>query len=178
MLVIDAFDRDFAGVRRRVDYRTAIEELRETADAASGDRYVPLRRRVVPTWGAGGNCQDWGVDFLDALVAACPPGAAPLNVRLVVDELSLYIRMNIRSTSFETLVLQGRRMGISLVVATQRTARVPIEMRSEITNFVMFNATLKRDLETYEDFGWPEAESEAPTLKRGECYVVDAGMPE
>jgi hypothetical protein len=69
-------------------------------------------------------------------------------------------------------------MGISLVLATQRTMRVPVELRSEITDFVAFNATLDADKEVYQEFGWENAYEEAHTLKRGECYYIDQGMPE
>jgi hypothetical protein len=186
ILVLDPFDKDFAGVRRRVDYHAALAELRETADEGAGrNHYVPIRRRIVPDWGSldtsakfSGNCRDYADRFLADLVSACPPGAPPLNVRLVLDEISLYVGRSIRGTAFETLVLQGRRMGISLLVATQRTMRLPVEMRSEITDFVAFHAFMKGDLEVYEEFGIEDAETEAPQLQRGECFYVNTGMPE
>lgn len=181
LLILDPFDKDFAGTRRRVDYQQAFEELRATAD--EGDergRIVPLRRRVVPEWGHldpsakfSGNCRDYAENFMERLVALCPPGDPPLNILLVLDELSLYVGRQIRGTAFETLVLQGRRMGIRMLVATQRTNRFPIEMRSEVTDFVAFNATLRSDLEVYEEFGVPDG---AQFLKRGECFYVPMGM--
>jgi hypothetical protein len=113
---------------------------------------------------------------MDALVAACPPGSPPLNLRLVLDELSLYVGTTIRGTSFETLVLQGRRMGISMVLATQRAMRIPSEMRSEVTAWLCYHASLERDREVYEEIGWEGAMEEAQTLRRGECFYVDTGM--
>jgi hypothetical protein len=186
LLVLDPFDKDFAGIRRRLDYRRAIAELRETADkGAQSDRYIPQRRRIVPEWGHldpeakfKGNCRDYADRFMEAVVEACPTGAPPLNIRLVLDELSLYVGRNIRGTAFETLVLQGRRMGVSMIVATQRTMRIPIEMRSEVTEMLCFHAHLRGDVETYEEFGWEEAETEAKTLRKGECYYINTGMPE
>lgn len=182
ILILDPFDKDFPGTRRRLDYQVALQELRQTADegAERGDRFVPLRRRVVPDWGYldpsakfSGNCRDYAERFMEALIAACPPGEAPLNILLVLDELSLYVGRQIRGTAFETLVLQGRRMGIRTIVVTQRTNRFPIEMRSEVTEFVAFNASLRQDLEVYEEFGVPEG---AQYLKRGECFYVPMGM--
>jgi hypothetical protein len=186
LLVLDPFDKDFVGVRRRVDYAEALAEFRETADrGAERGRYIPLRRRIVPSWGHldpdakySGNCRDYAEKFMDAIVEACPPGAPPLNVRLVLDELSLYVGRNIRGTAFETLVLQGRRMGVSMIVATQRTMRIPVEMRSEVTDMLCFNASLEGDVEVYEEFGMVDAEEVAPSLKRGECYYIPTGMPD
>jgi DNA helicase HerA-like ATPase len=187
VLVLDPFDKDFAGIRRRENYEDALDEFRATADrenlSTDAGNYAPLRRRVVPDWGYldptakfRGNARDYADKFMESVVEHAPPGAPPLNLRLVLDELSLYVGRQIRGTAFETLVLQGRRMGVSLVVATQRTMRIPVEMRSEVTDFIAFNATLQSDLEVYEEFGVPDAYSQAPHLHRGECFYVPTGM--
>jgi hypothetical protein len=189
VLVLDPFNRDpphddFGSYRRRVDFQVAIDEFAATRGERPG-HYTALRRRVVPTWGHENpdnpkfrsNCRDYGIAFMDALVEACPPGSPPLNVRLVLDELSLYVGTTIRGSSFETLVLQGRRMGISMVLATQRAMRIPSEMRSEVTDWCCFHASLERDREVYEEIGWENAMDEAPTLGRGVCWYQETGMP-
>ena len=186
VLILDALDRDFKAYRRRLDYRDAIDEFSETRNPRG--HYIQMARRCVADWGgemAGpkfrANCRDYASGFFDALVDACPPGSAPINVRGVVDELSLAISANSKAfegSSLEAAVLQGRRMGISLVLATQRAMRIPSAIRSEITDFLCFNASLERDKEVYEEMGWPEAYEGAQQLRRGECYYINTGMPE
>lgn len=145
------------GFRKRLDYREAL------ADLAATDG--PCRRRVVPPIGNTANCRDFAVPFFMACIEELR------NCLLVIDELSLYCPSeNLRAAemkSLETLVLQGRRYGIRMVVACQRLNRIPGEFHSEATEIVVYQTTRPRDLRVLEDWGLDDAATVAPNWKLG-----------
>lgn len=169
VLVLDYhedFDRSVhggPGIRRRVQTAEALSDL-ESTDG-------PCRRRVVPTIGASGNCRDFAIDFFAECVERLR------NCLLVIDELSLYCPTeNLRNShmkSLETLLLQGRRYGIKMVVACQRLNRIPGEFHSEATEIVVYQTSRPRDLKVLEDWGFEDAREVAPKLKVGQCVILE-----
>jgi hypothetical protein len=159
ILILD-YHEDFPHVRKR-EWRQAI------ADLAATDG--PCRRRVVPPIGEASNCRDFAEEFFPAIVR----DGGPRNFRLVIDELSLYCPTeNLRAQhnkALETLILQGRRYGIGLVVACQRLNRIPGEMHSEATEILVFRTKRPRDLKVLEDWG---LEGDPTSLARGELYII------
>ena len=161
LLILDIHD-DYHRVMRRNDFRAALSDLQATEG--------PCRRRVVPPMEDGQNCTTFGDEFFPTLVKE-----KVRDFLLVIEEASAFCRStNIKGTALETIVLQGRHWGIRILAVAQRLNRIPGEFHSEATSILAFNTKRPRDCEILEEWGFDDAREVAPTLKKGECYLVES----
>jgi hypothetical protein len=64
-----------------------------------------------------------------------------------------YLTDNLRlDTEFETLWLQGRSLGVSLVCGTQRPVSIPLESFSQATHLFLFRENDKRNIDRMSEF--------------------------
>jgi hypothetical protein len=151
---------DYTLLRRRLDWKTALDDL----EATDG----PCRRRVVPPVGAGTNSVDFGEEFFPACVDRLR------NTFLVIEELTNYVSSTvIRGTALETLILQGRHYGVRILATCQRLNRIPGEFHSEATQIVVYNTRRPRDKKILVEWGYEDAIENAPLLEIGQCVVLD-----
>lgn len=154
VLVLDPFE-DFRAIRRRLTVERALEDLAEGK---------PCRRRIVPPF--GGDTKAWARSFF----AACR--AELRDCLLVLDEISLYSETK-APDDLEALLLQGRRIGVRTLLASQRLVTVPVEARSACTELVLFQQTGPLDLDQVERWtATKDAAEAAPKLGPWECLVV------
>jgi hypothetical protein len=152
VFALDPFE-DFHGLRRRVQLGDALDDM-----AAGG----PCRRRVVPPVHGS---RAWADVFF---------GLALERLRdclLVLDEITLWSEAR-ETEQLRALVLQGRRLGIRLAVACQRISLVPGVLLSECTELVLFNLRRPRDLVVVGEWAGPDVAEQVPTLRQGECVLV------
>ena len=164
VFVLDIHD-DYGRVRRRSDWRFALEEYAATDG--------PIRRRVVPEPEEGQTLADWGDAFFAEFERYAKEGDT--DGLLVVEELSTFVRStNVKGTPFEQIVMQGRHWGVRVLAVAQRLNRLPGELHSEATQIIAYRTIRPRDCEVLEDWGCREAREIAPTLQPGECYLVES----
>lgn len=152
LLALDYFD-DFRTVRRRVEVDDALSDLAEGG---------PCRRRLVPPLGA---TRDYAEQLFQKLIRQRVG-----DLLLVLDELTLASNSR-ESEALQTLILQGRRLGIRLAAGIQRIALTPDVMKSEVTELVIFRTTRPRDLETVADWTDRETAELSRKLQVGQCVV-------
>ena len=165
VLGLDPFG-DFRGLSWPTEDRTSSSEALE--DMAYYQRFC--RRRICPPFGA--SSRDWAEDFF----VECVDGEHPLtDALLVLDEITLWTLPR-ESAALQKLVLQGRRLGIRMVVCCQRVSLIPGVFLSECTDLVVFRMTRPRDLDVIDDWASSHHEGRlsdiAPRLDIGECVVV------
>lgn len=91
------------------------------------------------------------------------------EVRYLTDTLKL-------SNAFETLWLQGRSLGVSLVAGTQRPYSIPQEAFSQAVHFFFFRESERRNLERMSEFTGGDGELVKyvlPRLPRHEALYID-----
>jgi hypothetical protein len=161
VLILDIHD-DYDRVMRRSNFQDAIADFKATDG--------PCRRRVVPPMDDGQNCTTFGDEFFPAIVKSKAE-----NFLLVIEEASAFCRStNIKGTSLETLILQGRHWGIRILAVAQRLNRIPGEFHSEATSILAYNTKRPRDCIILEEWGFDDAREVAPTLSIGHCYLIES----
>lgn len=97
------------------------------------------------------------------------------NWCLYFDEVA-YLTKNLRlSTELETLWMQGRSLGISMVAATQRPVEVPL-IAYEANHLFLWRATDKRNIDTISEFTGVNksvARAVLPRLPRHEALYIN-----
>jgi hypothetical protein len=88
-----------------------------------------------------------------------------------------YLSQNLGlSTELETLWLQGRSMGVSMVVATQRPVSIPVLAFESATHLFLFRATDRTNIQRMSEFGGADVDLiryTVPRLPRYEVLYVD-----
>ncbi len=159
VLALDPFN-DFRAVRRAPDIETALQDL----DFGVGNE--PCRRRLCPPIG------DDSQSYADALFTAAIDGDPPLReCLLALDEMTLWSESR-ETVALRTLVLQGRRLGIRMLVACQRISLVPGVLLSECTELVIYRTTRPRDLDVLREWAGRDVSEMASKLTVGECMVL------
>jgi DNA helicase HerA-like ATPase len=148
---------DFPRLLKYPDWELALERLEE------GD---PARARFNP-FDQSQDTRAFGETFLRACVERLR------NAFLAIDEISLYSTgLSDRGSALETVTLQGRHYGIRSGMACQRLNRIPMDLRSQATEIVVFRTAAAPDLDVLKFWGGKELAEVAPTLERGECCVI------
>lgn len=91
------------------------------------------------------------------------------EIRYLTDNLKL-------GTEFETLWLQGRSLGVSIVCGTQRPVAVPLEAFSQAVHLFLFRENDRRNIERMSEFVAGDVELARyviPRLPRYEVLYVD-----
>jgi hypothetical protein len=160
VLMFDPFG-DFKSLRLRVDPFVALSEMHFERGA--------IRRRIQPpiTEESRGYATDVFAEMIDP-----SSDFSVRNVLLGLDEMSLWSTRN-ESATLATLILQGRRIGIRIIVGCQRIALVPGVMLSEMTTLILFKMTRPRDLETVAEWAGYEVAEMCPKLQIGQCLSVN-----
>jgi hypothetical protein len=150
------------------DFQTIVESP-SVEDALDDMAYwkTACRRRVVTPIGEDSH------DFAERVFADIVDGPVPLrNSLLVLDEITLHSEFRAKQ-SLKTLILQGRRLGIKMLVACQRLALIPDVMLSEATELVCFRFSRPRDLFVLETWSDRETAETCRQLTVGRCIVVE-----
>jgi hypothetical protein len=88
-----------------------------------------------------------------------------------------YLTQNLGlATELETLWLQGRSMGVSMVVATQRPVAIPVLAFESATHLFLFRATDRANIQRASEFGGADTEvvrHYLPRLPRYEVLYID-----
>ena len=143
------------------------------------------RRRVRPPIGAAGaagegGSREWADDAFRDLIDGREGSPALRRCLLVLDEITLWTGAHERQ-ALQTLVLQGRRLKLRMIVACQRIALVPGVLLSEATDLIVFKTTRPRDLDVLDEWGNSvrgrsgRAEGIADVASRmaiGECVAI------
>jgi energy-coupling factor transporter ATP-binding protein EcfA2 len=87
------------------------------------------------------------------------------EVRFIADQLKL-------KSDLDSLWLQGRAMGISLVAGTQRPAWVPLEMYSQATHLFLWQESDKRNLRRLGEIGGVDTDTIMRTVYNLPKYDV------
>lgn len=119
------------------------------------------RRRLEPPIGDGS--RDYAEDFFSSCVEDLE------DCLLVLDEITLWSGP-VASKALETLVLQGRRLGIRIIVACQRISLVPGVILAEATDIVLFHMSRPRDLKVAAEWSDKETASRLRALEIGQCF--------
>lgn len=158
VLVFDPFE-DFGSIIRSPTIDDALDDMAYWPSAC--------RRRIVPP--IGDDSQEYAEDVFAKIIE----GETPLrNCLLVLDEITLWSRFQ-AGQRLKTLILQGRRLGIKMLVACQRLALVPDVMLSEATELVAFQFSRPRDLEVLEKWSDRHTAELCRNLGTGQCVVVE-----
>lgn len=95
--------------------------------------------------------------------------------RTLGDELAA-----VRPEAFETIAKEGRKFGLTLLIATQRPGDIPGGVLSQMGSLVVHRLTEKRDQDHVADassFLDRQMAGALPTLMPGECLVLGSGLP-
>jgi hypothetical protein len=143
--------------------------LADSVDEALIDmEYWPgaCRRRIVPPIG------DDSMVYAEDVFSRIIEGGHPLrNALLCLDEISLWSQFQ-PTKRLKTLIQQGRRLGIKMLVASQRLADVPQTILSEATEIVAFRFTRPRDLEVLEKWSDSETRKACQSLPAYHCVLL------
>jgi hypothetical protein len=152
VLALDPF-ADLRGLRLCETPEDAVDELNEYPTAC--------RRRLEPP--IGDDSQEYAHDVFGLLI-----DEHVKNYLLVLDEVTLWTE-RVATKRLKTLCLQGRRLGVRLLVACQQLSLVPGIFLSEATDIVVFSTHRPRDLEVLEEWGGPELAEGANRLPEHEA---------
>jgi hypothetical protein len=156
VFALDPFN-DFPSIQRCFSVQEGFDDLEENA---------ACRRRFVPTINNGTR------PFGDAFFRRVFDSERGLrDCLLCLDEITLWSGSH-ETESLQKLILQGRRIGIRLLVACQRIQLVPQVMLSEMTHLVIFSTTRPRDLDVIEEWGGRSYSEIAPHLKVGQSLLL------
>jgi hypothetical protein len=136
VLALDPFS-DLRGIRLSNSPEEAVEDMEEYRTAC--------RRRLEPP--IGDDSREYADDLFQLLVES-----ELRDYLLVLDEVTLWTSRN-QTRALQTLVLQGRRLGVRILCACQQLSLVPGIFLSECTELVVFRTNRPRDLEVLEDWG-------------------------
>jgi hypothetical protein len=139
-----------------VDEDRAFEDLRHRA----------ARRSICPP--INRTSRDWATDFFERCIDELR------DCLLVLDEITLWSQVYTAGSPLEVIVLQGRRLGIRLIVISQKIALVPDVMKTEATDLVLFRTTRPTDLETAAKWTSPQVARRLRDLGMGECIHEEA----
>lgn len=88
-----------------------------------------------------------------------------------------YLTQNLGlATELETLWLQGRSLGVSMVVATQRPVSIPVLAFESATHLFLFRATDRANIQRASEFAAADADAiryTLPRLPRYEALYID-----
>ena len=159
VLAFDPFE-DFDGI---IESPTVEEAL-----ADMGHWTTACRRRVCPP------INDDTHEFADeAFSQIIGESETPLrNALLVLDEITLWSEYRAKR-ALKTLIFQGRRLGIRMLVASQRLALVPDAMLSEATHMVLFKFVRPRDLDVLANWTDEETAAICSNLSPHQCVYVE-----
>jgi hypothetical protein len=154
VLALDPFG-DFRGLMRTSSENAAIDLIQYA---------TACRRRLVPPIRGS---RTWSEKLFDRL----GDRGAPADYLLVLDEITLWSQKK-ETEPLERLVLQGRRLGIRLLVACQKVALVPDVLLSEATQLVVFHVSRPRDIDVLNEWddGLGDAARELPPRR---CIYID-----
>jgi len=156
VLAFDPFN-DFGGLALREDVGEALADL---------SYYPTCRVRVTPPVG------DDSREYAEVAFGAMIDGEHPLrDALLVLDEITLWTRP-IPTSTFEKLILQGRRFGIRLAVACQRISLMPGIVLSEATEMLLFRVTRPRDLDVLQEWAGKAIVVKVQSLQVGEALTI------
>lgn len=153
VLILDPFD-DFKNVPA-VELDDAFDEL---------DEFPVCRRRIVPP--IDHTSREFANDFFERSINELR------DCLLVLDEITLWSSSNAPG-ALQTLVLQGRRLGIRMIVACQRISLVPGVILSESTDLVMFRMSRPRDIHVASEWSDDETAERLRSLELGMCVHVE-----
>ena len=155
VFVLDPFG-DFTGIAQSPSVEAAIADLE--ANRVAG------RRRVVPP------ITDASVEYAEAFFRMAIERLR--NCTIVLDEVTLWTGIQ-SGRALLTLINQGRRLGIRIVVACQRISLVPGDLLSAVTEMVIFHPPRRpRDRYVLKEWTDEETVEAARTLGVGRCIVV------
>lgn len=86
----------------------------------------------------------------------------------------------VKPEAFDTIAKEGRKFGLTLVIATQRPGDIPSGVLSQMGCLVVHRLTERRDQDHVADassFLDSSLAHTLPTLMPGECMVLGSGMP-
>ena len=146
VLALDPFD-DLRGLQLVETPEDAIDGLAQ---------YDVCRRRLRPS--IGDDSREYADDLFSMLVED-----GVKDYLLVLDEVTLWTARN-QGRALQTLVLQGRRLGVRMLVACQQLSLVPGVFLSECTTLVVFSTHRPRDLDVLEEWGGAELREIAARL--------------
>lgn len=139
----------------------ALAELR----LSQAQDWTACRVRISPRVG-----QDH-LDFGDELFTKLCETDTPWNCILALDEIRRYSNLHERGI-FSRLILEARHIGVRTIFGCQRMSIVPISIQSELTDFIIFQQTRPRDVETIAKWTSDEIAEKARILPKRECIYV------
>lgn len=154
VFVLDPFD-DFGKITKSPSLESALLDLLRAKEA-------PCMRRVVPP--IGEDSFAYAEKFFSLAIA---------NLRdclVVMDEMTMWSGMH-ESANFRKLVLQGRRLRLRMLLATQRLSLLPGVALSEATEMCFFRLRRPRDLFVVREWSNAQVSAQVATLSQGECVV-------
>lgn len=158
ILALDPFE-DFDNILESENISDALNDMAHWETAC--------RRRIVPSIG------DDSQEFADSVFRQIIEGDPPLrDSLLLLDEITLWSEYRARK-ALKTLIFQGRRLGIRMLVASQRLALVPDAMLSEATHMVLFKFVRPRDLDVLENWTDRETAEICRNLEPHKCLLVE-----
>ena len=162
ILLFDPFD-DFKAIAVSPTIDEALYDLNYWPEAC--------RRRIIPP--IGDDSLDFAEDVFARLIEGTPEtgNQGTRNVLIGLDEIGLWSKFQ-PSKRFITLIRQGRRLGIKMLIASQRLAEVPAALLSEATEIVAFKFTRPRDLEVLEFWSDSQTAGLCRNLSVGECILL------
>lgn len=126
-------------------------------------RFGPCWRRVSPP---RGGTRAYGDHFLRQVLEYVR------DCVIVIDEVTKFFDAD-GTDDLEELVFQGRKYGLRFASTTQRVNELPRQIRAEATRLVLYHTTWPYDLQEIGRWtGSEQVKAEAPTLQRGECFLI------
>lgn len=154
VLAFDSFG-SFTGIRLVDSIETALEDLQRFE--------VACRRRVQPEFSSDTHAY---AEHAFKLIIECLR-----NCLVVLEELSLWTEPKI-TRRLRKLIIQGRQIGVRLLLVAQQVSLIPYELQSQMTHIVVFHLHRPADLDALERWVGKRIRKIVNRLDRFECVVV------